>query len=98
MGAFRKSWVPACKRANLPGLMVYGLRRSGIRNLRAANVPRETIMRINGHKVESVYRRYAIVNVDDFRDAVKKLDSLLETQTANDQPNDTPQPGTRRLQ
>ena len=70
---FRKAWRKACRAAGLPGLLVHDLRRSAVRNLERAGVPRSTAMKMTGHKTESVYRRYAIVSAADLQDAARRL-------------------------
>ena len=44
-----------------------------MRALERASVSRSVAMKLTGHKTESVYRRYAIVNEQDLRDGVAKL-------------------------
>ena len=73
LGDFRKVWATACKKAGVPGRLVHDLRRSAVRNLERANVPRSWATKLTGHKTEAVYRRYAIVSESDLSEAVKKL-------------------------
>jgi integrase len=72
---FRKSWENLCTAAGVPGLLFHDLRRTAARNLRAAGVPEEIIMRIAGWKTSGVFRRYAIVDQADVRDALQKLNA-----------------------
>jgi integrase len=69
----RKAWSTACKQAGLPGLLFHDLRRSAVRNMEQAGVPRSVAMKISGHKTEAVYRRYAIVSDADLAAAAQKL-------------------------
>jgi integrase len=71
---FRKSWENMCTAAGVPGLLFHDLRRTAARNLRAAGVPEEIIMRIAGWKTSSVFKRYAIVDKADVRAALQKLE------------------------
>lgn len=73
LGSFRKEWNRACKSAGIPGRVPHDLRRSAVRNLELAGVPRSVAMKLTGHKTESIYRRYAIVSEADLADAVRKL-------------------------
>ncbi len=72
----KEAWAGACTRAGRPGVLVHDLRRSAVRNLERAGVPRSVAMRLVGHRSESVYRRYAIVAPSDLSAGVEKLAKL----------------------
>jgi integrase len=69
---FRKTWASATKRANLGGLLVHDLRRAAISDMLAAGVPTPTAMKISGHRTVSTFHRYAISDVEDVSQALKK--------------------------
>ncbi len=48
-----------CARAGLAGRLVHDFRRTAVRNLERAGVPRSVAMKMVGHKTEAIYRRYA---------------------------------------
>jgi len=73
----RPSWDDAAKAAGMPGLLFHDLRRSAVRNMERAGVPRSVAMKISGHKTESVYRRYDIVSERDIDMAGEKLGEYL---------------------
>jgi integrase len=72
--SIRKSWATACRRAGLPGKVPHDFRRTAVRNLERAGVPRSVAMAMTGHKTESVYRRYDIVSERDLHDAAGRID------------------------
>jgi integrase len=94
IGEFRKSWQSACvavglghfekkphsKKKKYHGTIVHDLRRCAARNLSLAGVPEAIAMRITGHKTQSMYRRYRIVDERDLRDATARLEAHLENQ------------------
>lgn len=57
--SFKKRWKIACEASGYQRL-VHDFRRTAVRNLERAGVPRTTAMKMVGHKTESIYRRYAI--------------------------------------
>jgi integrase len=73
---FRDAWRKACVAAGLPGKLMHDCRRSAVRNMERAGVPRATGMALVGHKTESIYRRYAIVNEAMLKDGGEKLARL----------------------
>lgn len=77
VGEFYKSWRSACRRAGLGGRLLHDFRRTAVRNLERAGVPRSTAMQLTGHKTEAVYTRYDIVDESDLRDGVAKLAGYL---------------------
>jgi len=74
----RKAWDRACAAAGFPSLIPHDLRRSAVRNLERADVPRSTAMSMVGHRTESVYRRYAITDEAMLREGAEKLARLHE--------------------
>jgi hypothetical protein len=70
----RSAWTAARTSAGYPGQLVHDLRRSAIRNLERDGIPRSSAMAMVGHKTESVYRRYAIVDSAALREAAAKID------------------------
>jgi len=77
---FRKRWKNLCTASGVPGLLFHDLRRTAARNLRAAGVPEEIIMRIAGWKTSSIFKRYAIVDQADVRAALQKLEQARQKQ------------------
>lgn len=55
--------------------ILHDFRRTAVRNLERAGVPRSTAMALVGHETESIYRRYAIVDEAMLREGVAKLDA-----------------------
>jgi len=81
IGDFKKSWKTACKNSGLEETLVHDLRRCTARNLSRANVPEQLAMKITGHKTNSMYRRYRIVDEDELRVAQEKLQAHLAEQS-----------------
>jgi integrase len=72
---FYTAWTAACTAAQIPGRLLHDFRRSAVRNLELRGVPRSTAMAMVGHKTESIYRRYAIVDAGSLRAAAAKINA-----------------------
>jgi integrase len=66
-------WKAACRLAGVPMRIPHHFRRTAVRNLDRAGVPRSVAMKLTGHRTEAVYRRYAIVCEADLTEGLKKL-------------------------
>ena len=71
---FRKAWARACEQAKIGPRLFHDYRRTAVRNMEMAGVPRSVAMKITGHKTESVYRRYAIVDMAQVREATRRME------------------------
>jgi len=71
----RKQWNLARKAAGYPKKIFHDFRRTAARNFERAAVPRSVAMAIIGHKTESMYRRYTIVDETMLREAATKLNT-----------------------
>src|SRR5687767_15154875 len=77
----RGAWASACEAAGYPGKLFHDFRRTAVRNLERAGVPRSTAMARVGHKTEAIYKRYAIVDEAMHTEAAAKLDAWNVEQT-----------------
>jgi len=91
IGDFRKAWKTACIDAGLGkmeqqedaslkyvGTIPHDLRRCAARNLSRAGVSEQVAMGLTGHKTNSMYRRYRIVDERDLREATQRLQMHLK--------------------
>jgi integrase len=77
---FRSAWQSACERAGLAGRIPHDFRRTAVRNLERAGVPRSAAMAMVGHKTEAIYRRYAIADEGMLREGAIKLAVLRDAE------------------
>lgn len=62
------------KKAKYIGLKFHDLRRTGIRNMSRQGIPEKVGMLISGHRTDSVYRRYNIVDMEVLKSATAKIE------------------------
>jgi integrase len=78
---YNEAWRAAWKASRLAQIP-HDFRRTAVRNLERAGIPRSAAMAMVGHKTESMYRRYAIVEEVMLREAAEKLSAFQSRQTA----------------
>ena len=67
------AWRSACRRAGLEGRTMHDNRRSAVRNMIRAGIPKHTAMQLSGHVTSHVFDRYDIIDEKDLEDATAKL-------------------------
>lgn len=77
LGNFRRGFQKACRRAGIKGLCFHDFRHTAITNMRKAGVNISVIMAISGHKSMAMFRRYNRIDLDDGREAMRKLEAYL---------------------
>lgn len=78
---FRRAWLTACKKAGISRAIPHDFRRTAVRNLERAGVPRSAAMAMVGHKTEAIYRRYAIADESMLKVGAEKLAALHRIDT-----------------
>jgi integrase len=73
----RRSWTSACRAAGLAGKLLHDFRRTAVRNLIRAGVQQAIAMKITGHKTDSIFRRYLIVDEELLAQATGAVAELL---------------------
>ncbi len=71
-----RAWVHRARESHT------GPHRAAVRTFERAGVPRLVAMSIVGHKTESIYRRYAIVDEAMQREAAARLDAWMAARPA----------------
>jgi integrase len=71
--SIRAAWDQACEKAQLGDKIPHDFRRSAVRRLERAGVPRSVAMKLVGHRTEHMYQRYAITNETDLREGLAKV-------------------------
>jgi integrase len=73
IGDFRKAWKSACKQAGCPDRLFHDLRRTAVRNMIEAGIDRQVAKAITGHRTDSMFTRYQIVDQRQMTAALEKL-------------------------
>jgi integrase len=77
---YNRAWRTAREKAGLPGKLMHDNRRTAARNMDRAGVPRQVAKQITGHKTDSMYNRYNIVNEKDVRESMAQTQAYLAAQ------------------
>jgi len=67
---YNRAWHTARMKAGLPGKLMHDNRRTAARHMDRAGVPRQVVKQITGHKTDSMYNRYNLVNEKDVREGM----------------------------
>jgi site-specific recombinase XerD len=73
---YDRAWKAACVAAKVSRL-VHDCRRTAARNLIRAGVPTQIAKKVTGHKTDSIFNRYAIIDQGMIDDAAAKLAQVL---------------------
>jgi integrase len=71
--SFRVAFKAACNDAGLAGIVPHDMRRSGVRNFTKAGLSESEGMSISGHRTNSVYKRYNIIDEDLQRQSLERV-------------------------
>ena len=71
---FRRAWLTACRLAGCPGKLPHDFRRTAVRNMERAGVPRSSGKALSGHITDSVYERYSIVDESMLLEAARLME------------------------
>jgi integrase len=74
---FRKAWKLARIEAKVPEILLHDMRRTAVRNMTRAGIPREIARRISGHKTDSIFSLYNIVRDRDLDLAAERMTTYI---------------------
>jgi len=89
---FRDDWAAMFAVAGVEARMVHDMRRSAIMNGTERGVNPDTMMKITGHRTQSVFSRYNIQKLDRLRDAARLIEAGAALEGATDTKTDTDTP------
>ena len=72
----RRAWNSAVRKAGVNKKVFHDMRRSFCRNAIRIGIDRDTVLKLSGHKTDSILRRYNIQDERDLLDAAKRLKEM----------------------
>ena len=72
---FDRAFNTACADAKLAGIVPHDMRRSAIRNFTKAGLGESEGMSISGHRTNSTYKRYNIIDEELQRRSLERVDA-----------------------
>jgi integrase len=78
----------ACRKAGVKDATFHDLRHTLVTNARRAGIDYFRIMAITGHKTMAVFKRYHTVDEADLRQAIRQMDTYLDTSPETDTASD----------
>lgn len=67
----KRQWLQTLKLLGMEGKKLHDFRRTALTNMTRAGIPQIIAQKISGHKNESVFRRYNIINEKDLENAAE---------------------------
>jgi integrase len=80
--SFRGSFATATKLIGHAGVVPHDMRRSAVRNFRKAGLSETEGMMLSGHKTNSIYKRYDIIDEEDLRESMIKVQEHLKQEVS----------------
>jgi integrase len=77
---YHQAWDAARRAAGMPHKLLYDCRRTKVRNLERAGVPRSAGKAMVGHRTDAIYSRYAIVDAKMLQEAASVADKFEAAQ------------------
>lgn len=75
--SFRRAWATACRKAGIPDRRMHDFRRTAVRGLTRAGVPRSAAKKLTGHETDSIFERYNIADEAVLIDAGQRYEAHL---------------------
>ena len=75
---FKEGWADALAACGLSGRIFHDFRRTALRNLIRSGVQQAIAMKITGHKTDSIFRRYLIVDEELLAQAAGAVAAYME--------------------
>lgn len=72
----------ACRKAGVTHAAFHDLRHTFVTNVRRAGIDYLRIMAITGHKTMAVFKRYNTIARHDLQEAIRQLDTYMDTRAA----------------
>jgi integrase len=80
--SFSRAFKTASKGIGYAGTVPHDMRRSAVRNFRKAGLSETEGMMLSGHKTNSVYKRYDIIDEEDLRESMTKVQEHLKQEVS----------------
>lgn len=81
--SFRRAWKTATEAAEVSGARMHDFRRTAVRGLTRAGVPKSAAKKLTGHETDSIFERYNIADDGVLREAGERYAAHLAAKRQN---------------
>ena len=81
-----KLFKAVCKQVGIAGVWLHDTRRSFVTNARRRGSSESEVMKVTGHTTRSTFDRYNIVNEEDAREVIRRLEAGVASELAGTEP------------